>query len=145
MKKILFCLCFCFLVYSAAFAQTQRQQPSVTVEEILAILDDNFNKYPWVHQLLSEKVEDTRPARQSITRLPYNVPVIVNGEEKIEKGEVIYVQIISKNYRYDLKFDFSPKQEKGAKRAKTVWNAVRTGTLGELSEYFPKKSEASAD
>lgn len=142
MKKILF-LCLCGVIATGAFAQAARQQQP-TIEEAIAILDGNFTAYPYVHQLLTDKTDDNRPRRCKITRQPYEITIEEKGEEKTVKAEVVIVEIINNGYRYELKFDFTPKKEKGTKFSKTVWNTVRSGILNDLSEFFPKKEAAPA-
>lgn len=142
MRKLL-CLSLFALICGGAFAQA-RQQGQPTIEDVLSILDKNFNTYPWVYQILADKNEDTRQERQVINRMTTKIPIVVNGEEKEAQSEMVYVLIIKNGYRYDLTLQFMPEQRKGAKRAKTVWNNIRTHLMGDLSDFMPKTTEAAA-
>jgi hypothetical protein len=121
---------------AALFAQAN---PNQEVNDAIKTLGDCFEKYEWVHLTFAEKTEDTRATSAKIDRLSYDIPVDENGEEKIKQGEVLYLRIIKAGYRYDMKFDFSPKKLRSFERSRTVQNRVFKSLLVDI---LPEKAES---
>ncbi|MDR2468542.1 MAG: hypothetical protein LBD22_06245 [Spirochaetaceae bacterium] len=140
MRKLLI-LCGCLFV-SAGFASAQTRSQAISLDEVFKILDTNFEKFEWVHQLLADKTEDSRQNAIKMNRLSYDITLEEKGEELVKQGEVVYIEIIRAGYRYDMKFDFSPKREKGAERANTVRNRIYGKLLVDILPSKPADSSA---
>ena len=138
MRRITMGLVFLFVSAGIAFSQTN--QNKLTVDDVYQILDENFGKFEWVHQLLAEKSEDSRTPHVKVTRLAYPITVNRDGVETTESGEIVYIEVIKAGYRYDMKFDFSPKQERGAERSRTVKNRI----YGKLLVDVPREQLQAA-
>ena len=136
MKKRAMVILWAVFGGAALFAQAN---PNQLVNDAIKTLGDNFEKYEWVSLAFAEKTEDTGPTSVKLDRLSYDIPVDENGEEKIKAGEVLYLRIIKGGYRYDMKFDFSPKKLKGFERSRTIQNRVFKNLLIDI---LPEKPEA---
>jgi hypothetical protein len=129
-------------VFLAAFggALFAQANPNQAVDGAIKTLGDCFEKYEWVHLAFAEKSEDAGPTSVKLDRLSYDIPVDENGEEKIKQGEVLYLRIIKAGYRYDMKFDFSPKKLRSFERSRTVQNRVFKSILIDILP--PEKAES---
>jgi hypothetical protein len=124
MNKILI---FCFLFVSSTgllFSQT------LTVNDVFKLLDENFENYPYVHQIDAAKTDDQRATNVKITRLPYTYELDEVGN--VVKGEKVYITITRGGYRYSMVFDFLPRREGQSARSEDVKSRIYGGLLSDL-------------
>jgi hypothetical protein len=139
MKKFLF-VSFLF-VSSIGLAFSQ----NLTLDDVFRILDENFAKYPFVHQIEATKTDDNRPQSVKIARRPYNYNV---GEEDGDaQAEKLFITVIRGGYRYYMVFDFLPRREGQSARSLDIRNRTYGGLLSDLRprQQAPQSSVPTAD
>ncbi|MDR3301776.1 MAG: hypothetical protein LBT01_04500 [Spirochaetaceae bacterium] len=134
MNKILI-LCV-FFVSSAGLMFSQ----ALTVDDVFKLLDENFEKYPYVHQIEAARTDDSRATSVKITRLPYTYELDEVGN--VVKGEKVYITIIRGGYRYQMVFDFLPRREGQSARSEDIKNRTYGGLLSDLR---PKRQAAAQE
>jgi hypothetical protein len=122
------------MVLSAAFVFGQDK----TLDDVWSVLNEDFGKYQYAQLIQTNITSDARPPHVVINRLPYERGVDMYGDQL--KGEVVYITIRQGGYRYTLKYDFVPQNEKDALRVEDV--KLRTYNL--LARIVPEAETAQA-
>jgi hypothetical protein len=120
---------FCFLLTVTAFTlcavNISAQEDNYSDQDIVNILNSNFEKYPWAHLYYSRKIPDN------------GRPFIKFARQAYETGEVVTAEITKGGWRYELKINFTNEKQTYAKRGYDVKMALYQ-SLGEL---LPEKKE----
>jgi hypothetical protein len=136
MKKIPFLFLILLATASLAFAQKK----TASLDDVWALFNTNFTKFPYVHQIQAENTDDNRTAKIEITTLPYTKGENFDGTPIL--GEMVYIMIRQGGFRYDMKFDFVSEKEKGARGSLGVKNSVWK-FLSSLHPPLEKKADAT--
>jgi hypothetical protein len=124
MKKFLILFCLSISSLSVVFSQT------LTLDDAFRVLDEDFAKYPYVHQIEAARTDDSRAQSVKITRLPYKYDVDDQGNTM--QAEKVYITIIRGGYRYRMVFDFLPRPEGQSLRSSDVKSRTYGALLADL-------------
>jgi hypothetical protein len=120
---------FCFLLTVTAFTlcavNISAQENNYSAQDIVNMLNSNFEKYPWAHLYYSRKIPDNgRPSTKF-------------ASQAYEGGEVVTAEITKGGWRYELKINFTNEKQIYAKRGYDVKMALYQ-SIGDL---LPEKKE----
>jgi hypothetical protein len=90
----------------------QEQENEYSVENILDILNEDFENYPWAHIYYSRKIQDDGEARTKFVRRAY------------DEGEIVTIEIRMDGWRYEVKINFAKEKQAYAKRSYDIKMAV---------------------
>jgi hypothetical protein len=111
-----------FALYAVNIS-AQEQEKEYSIENILDILDEDFENYPWAHIYYSRKIPDQSMERIRFVRRVYG------------QGEIVTIQIRKRGWRYEVKINFAKEKQVYAKRSYDIKMTV----YHIITDLFPKE------
>jgi hypothetical protein len=112
-------------VLALCAADINAQENQYTVEAIVDILNEDFEKYPWAHIYYSRKIQDQGGPLTKFVRSAY------------ENGEIVTAEIRKGGWRYEIKLNFITAKQVYAKRS----HDIKLALYSTISDLLPQTEQ----